>query len=111
MFLEDQLKILRQMVFDNLLRNASKFAEGKVIVTISVRSEGDKISITVNDNGPGIPKEIQSDLFKKGVSTTGGGHGLYLTKKVIEGYGGTIQYNKDDRETGTSFTILLPSKS
>ena len=98
------------MVFDNLLRNAAKFAKNKVTVKISVKSNEDQIFITVSDNGPGIPREIRADLFKKGVSTTGGGHGLYLTRKVIEGYGGTIQYNQDDSSTGTTFTIVLPSK-
>ncbi len=98
------------IVFDNLLRNAAKFAENKVTVQISVRKKDNQISITVSDNGPGIPREIQSGLFKKGTSTSGGGYGLYLTKKVIEGYGGTIQHNQDDAKRGTSFTILLPSK-
>jgi len=99
------------MVFDNLLRNAAKFAEGDVTVIISVTSKEDKISITISDDGPGIPKEIQGKLFEKGVSTTGGGHGLYLSRKVIEGYGGKIQYIREQERSGTSFVITLPTSS
>lgn len=98
------------MVFDNLLRNAAKFAKGDVVVTITVSRKNEQISIRVSDNGPGIPEEIKSRLFERGVSTTGGGHGLYLTRKVIENYGGKIEYIRDRDKVGTTFNITLPSK-
>ncbi len=98
------------LVFDNLMRNAAEHADNKVILTIIVARENDWVHITVSDNGPGIPKEIRSKLFQKGVSTTGGGFGLYLTKKVIEGYGGQIEYIPNDEVPGTTFHIQLPGK-
>ncbi|TFG32601.1 PAS domain S-box protein [Candidatus Thorarchaeota archaeon] len=98
------------MVFDNLLRNAARFAEKNVTVTITVSRNENGISIIVSDDGPGIPNEIQLRLFEKGASTTGGGHGLYLTKKVIESYGGKINYVQNMNQTGTCFHILLPAK-
>ena len=96
------------MIFDNLFRNSAKFAEKDVKVTIEVTSQDDYVYITISDDGPGISEEIQSKLFEKGASTTGGGYGLYLTRRVVEGYGGTIEYINDKRHTGATFRIILP---
>ncbi len=98
------------MVFDNILRNSAKYSEKDVKVTIEVTSEDDFVFITMCDDGPGVSKDIQSKLFEKGASTTGGGYGLYLTKKVIEGYGGKIEYIHDKEQTGATFRISLPCK-
>lgn len=98
------------MVFDNLLRNSAKFSEKDVSVTITITSKDDKITIKFSDNGPGVPQEIRSRLFMKGVSTTGGGHGLYLTQKVIDSYGGSIEYVQEDNQRGATFVIILPAK-
>lgn len=98
------------MVFDNLLRNSAEYAEKDVTVTIEIVSEDDFIHITLSDDGPGVSKKIEPRIFEKGASTTGGGFGLYLTKKVVEGYGGTIEYIQDKGRKGASFRIVLPSK-
>lgn len=98
------------MIFDNLFRNSAKFAEKDVTVTIEVTSKDDYVYITIRDDGPGISKEIQSKLFEKGASTTGGGYGLYLIKKVVEGYGGKIEYIADNKRTGATFRIAIPCK-
>lgn len=94
------------IVFDNLLRNSAEYSEGDVSVTIEVSQEGSDVQTIIRDDGPGIPEEILPDLFEKGTSTTGGGFGLYLSKKVVEGYGGSIELIKEDR--GTAYRILLP---
>ena len=98
------------MVFDNLMRNSAKYAEKKVILTIDLTNENDFVYITMHDDGPGVSKEIESKLFEKGASTTGGGFGLYLTKKVVEGYGGTIEYIPNKKQSGATFRIKLPVK-
>lgn len=98
------------IVFDNLMRNSAEYAEKDVTLSIEITNEDDIIRITLNDDGPGISKEVESKLFEKGASTSGGGLGLYLTKKVIEGYGGKIEYIPSKNEKGTTFRIELPSK-
>ncbi len=98
------------MVFDNLMRNSAEYAEKDVTLTIELTSDDDFVFITVSDDGPGLSKEIESRVFEKGASTTGGGFGLYLTKKVVEGYGGKIEYISDKKRPGTTFRIQLPSK-
>ncbi|MBN2229519.1 MAG: PAS domain S-box protein [Candidatus Thorarchaeota archaeon] len=98
------------LVFDNLFRNAAEFSDKAVLITINVSRIDDMIRIEVHDNGPGIPDEIRPKLFNKGASTTGGGYGLYLSKKVIEGYGGTIGLMQREGMKGASFEIKLPAK-
>ena len=94
------------IVFDNLLRNSAAFSEGDVAVVIEVSQEEGNVQTIISDNGPGIPEEIRPSLFEKGASTTGGGFGLYLSKKVVEGYGGSIELIANDQ--GTAYRILLP---
>ena len=98
---------LVSIVFDNLLRNAAEYSEDKVTVEIEVSRNDQNLEVIVRDNGPGIPEEIRSNLFEKGVSTTGSGYGLYLSKKVVEGYGGSIELIESDN--GTTYRILLPA--
>jgi PAS domain S-box-containing protein len=98
---------LLPMVFDNLMRNSAEFAGGNAEVTIEVSREGDTIVILFTDAGPGIPEIVKPKLFDKGASTTGGGYGLYLSRKVIEAYGGSMSLVSHDGE-GAAFRIILP---
>lgn len=95
------------IVFDNLLRNSAEFSEGDVVVVIEVSQEGGNAQIIISDNGPGIPEEIQPSLFEKGASTTGGGFGLYLSRRVVEGYEGSIELIENGE--GTAYRILIPT--
>jgi PAS domain S-box-containing protein len=98
---------LISIVFDNLLRNSAEYSEGDVSVVIEVSQVDGTIQTIISDDGPGIPIDIQSSLFEKGASTTGSGFGLYLSKKVVEGYGGSIELIEKDQ--GTAYRILLPA--
>jgi PAS domain S-box-containing protein len=108
----DELRLvsarLLPMVFDNLLRNAAEYSKGKARALIEVRRQGDSIEVVFSDAGPGIPEEVKSRLFDKGASTTGGGYGLYLSRRVVEAYNGTMELI-ESRLGGASFRILLPS--
>lgn len=95
-------------VFDNLFRNVVEHAGSRSKIIINSKIENNRAIIEFSDNGPGIDQEIMKKLFQKGVSTTGGGYGLYLSKKIIESYEGTIDVVNEDKE-GTTIRIVLPS--
>ncbi|NHI82787.1 MAG: sensor histidine kinase [Candidatus Thorarchaeota archaeon] len=99
---------LLPLVFDNLLRNAEVYAGNHPTVTISISKQDDTLRVVVADDGPGVAKEIRGALFQKGVSTRGGGLGLYLSRRVLETMGGSIELIDSDIRRGASFEILLP---
>lgn len=109
----DQLKRTRvisgrllSMCFANLFRNSIQHVSGPVIINISIEKDEDGIVILVKDNGPGIDQAIRDRIFQKGISTRGGGMGLYLTRQVLKAYGGSIELL--DSDVGALFKIILP---
>jgi len=99
---------LLPMVFENLFRNASVHAGENCTVDVTVSRNGNSAEILVSDNGPGVSKKVQSRLFQKGVSTKGGGLGLYLSKQIVEAMGGSIELVDPKPRMGAVFRILLP---
>jgi signal transduction histidine kinase len=81
---------LLERILVNLLVNADRHnAEGGTI-TVTARSEGHQLTVTVDDEGPGIPdasKERVFDLFAHGTDT-GHGVGLYLVRRFAQLHGG-----------------------
>lgn len=100
----------------NLLSNASKYnkAGGKVGIELS-RDEANGIAcIIVKDNGPGIPKEAQKDLFKRfyegdyrKFNTIGTGIGLSLVRDLVVLHHGAISVESETGE-GTAFKVQFP---
>ena len=106
---------LRQ-VFDNLIGNSIKFApENKGRIETGWMKENNNLVFYVKDNGIGIPKEKQKELFQKFYqidtserrSVTGTGLGLAISKGIVEKLGGTISVESDGK-TGTTFYIKFP---
>ena len=91
-------------VFTNLIGNAVKFGGSAVEVTIRVEESGDELLVSVEDTGPGIPDETKEAVFmrfgKNMNQKSGQGLGLYITRMLIERYGGQIRV--DDRVPGRS---------
>jgi signal transduction histidine kinase/CheY-like chemotaxis protein len=81
-------------IFANLIGNSVKFCGENGEITISVGEQEDDILITVADNGPGIPDDMKPqvfDRFRKGKSKKSGkGLGLFITRHLVERYGGRI---------------------
>ena len=106
---------LMQRVLQNLVGNAVKFTpEGgcvQVAATVPAEfTEPPTVSISIRDNGPGIPLEIQSQLFQKfvtgGQQEHGSGLGLAFCKLAIEAHGQRIWVESTAGE-GTTFTFTL----
>ncbi|HEY2384218.1 MAG TPA: ATP-binding protein [Terriglobia bacterium] len=97
----------------NLLSNAIKFGEGKPIA-ITVREQQGRSVLRVQDHGIGIQPEMLSRLFKpfeRGVSTRnygGLGLGLFISRTIVEGLGGTLKVESRPKE-GTTFSVELPN--
>lgn len=118
----DKLQLKR--AFDNIVNNSLKHnPEG---TTIFVKVHGDEqqsdhsfIQITISDNGVGIPPEMVKKIFEPFVvgddsrnSRQGSGLGLSISKKIIEGHGGSITLEPSEISGySTSFKILIPLKS
>jgi HD-like signal output (HDOD) protein/signal transduction histidine kinase len=101
---------LKQVVI-NLLRNASEAMPEGGNVRIESRFQAGEptcIEISVSDEGPGIPPEIQGRLFEPFVSSKGHeGLGLSIAFSIVKELGGAIAYVTSP-EKGTTFTVRLP---
>ena len=99
---------LLPMVFENLLRNSAEHAGPEAHVNVEITRQNGSVLITISDDGPGIPKDIRSKIFQRGISTKGGGLGLYLTREIIKTCGGTIELMDSGEDQGAVFEIHLP---
>ena len=99
----------------NLLKNAAEALHEGGTITITTRetvSSGVRhyAEICVHDNGPGIDREIQRQLFSPVKSTKGDGHaglGLSIVKEMVNDIEGQIHCHSSE-ESGTSFSLLIP---
>jgi two-component system C4-dicarboxylate transport sensor histidine kinase DctB len=103
-------RIRLEQVLINLLQNAleavaPKAGEGRVEVTTS--TDAGMVTVTVADNGPGIPPEIRKGLFTPFNTSkeSGLGLGLVISKDIVGDYGGRMEVASDGG--GTRFTVQL----
>jgi PAS domain S-box-containing protein len=83
------------VIFRNLISNAVKFGEQKAKVEISATAVGrDEVEVAVADTGPGIPDDLKGVIFARFQrgrgKKSGKGLGLYITRIIVERYGGRI---------------------
>jgi signal transduction histidine kinase len=105
----DSLLIKRVLI--NLVTNAVQAMPdgGKLTLTSKVHPQG-QVSVTVEDNGVGIPEEIKPQIFTPLFTTKprGQGFGLAVCKRVIEAHGGAISFESQEGK-GAKFTIQFPA--
>jgi PAS domain S-box-containing protein len=100
-------------VLANLVSNAQKYGEPPL--TITARTDNERVNIEVTDNGEGIPPEFVPHLFDRfSRATTGAarsqpgtGFGLYLARQLIEANHGRLDYHPN-QPTGSCFIVNLP---
>jgi signal transduction histidine kinase len=102
---------LRQLV-DNLISNAVKFSTTGGEVRVLARQDDGRVIVRVDDDGPGIPREEQEQIFEKfgravGSSKPGSGLGLFLARSFAEAHGGSLEVESRPGE-GSAFTLTIP---
>ncbi len=108
----------------NLIKNAGEAIETRIekgvslhlkpAIAISLADQGTQISVTISDNGIGLPQD-RAKLFEPYVTTRdkGTGLGLPIVKKIIEEHGGVLRLDDaeplgDTQRVGAAATIELP---
>jgi two-component system sensor histidine kinase/response regulator len=105
----DRARILQ--VFSNLLGNAIKFCGKGDTITVTARSAGGGVEISVTDSGPGIAAADLPMVFDAYWSATnnrhkGTGLGLYITKSIVEAHGMRI-WIESELGRGTTVFFML----
>jgi signal transduction histidine kinase len=94
----------------NILRNAIEAVsrDGKVILRVEKRPDG-AVALTVEDDGPGIGQDVQSNLFTPFTSTkeSGQGLGLVLVKEILTKHGFRFSL-KTEPDGWTRFLVTMP---
>ncbi len=119
--LPDELLLARMdarlivQVLINLVDNAVKYTPAGSTITVAARQQDGFAALSVTDNGPGIPPQLQShvfDMFYTGEHTVADsrrslGLGLALCKTIVDAHGGTITLT-DNIPHGCVFTFTVP---
>ncbi len=99
---------LRQLLL-NLLQNAEQACEGPGNIDVSIRQSAHRVSLTIADDGPGIPETDRQRVFEPFYSTKkdGSGLGLPLVQRFVTEAKGTVECEQNTPR-GTAFQIELP---
>lgn len=101
-------------VIGGLLHNATKYAPAGTAITVAVAKDGDRATVRIADEGPGVPKDDRERIFHpfvrgNGASAhaPGSGIGLYACRRLVEAQGGRLWYD-DANGHGAAFAFSLP---
>jgi len=104
--------VLIEWALEVLVKNAIDALSGRGgRIEVDVATTGGSARVMVRDDGPGVPAEIQTQLFEPGASTkTGGwGIGLALARRIVEQqHGGRVSYHAADQGQGSVFVLEFP---
>ena len=97
----------------NLMDNAIKHTPPGTTITAGLHIRGDRVLLTVADDGPGVAPELRDRLFERfvrGEGDRGGsfGLGLSIVRAVARAHGGSVTLTEPETGTGTIFAVELP---
>ncbi|MEN3031517.1 DUF4118 domain-containing protein [Chromobacterium amazonense] len=106
--------VLIERVLVNLLENAAKYTPPGSHIELAAQHDGARVRISVSDDGPGLPANMEHkafDKFSRGTpesTTPGVGLGLAICRAIIENHGGTIDAG-NLHPHGARFSFTLPA--
>jgi signal transduction histidine kinase len=103
-------------ILDNLINNGLTYSVRPPRLSITVSGEGDRAVARVADNGAGIPENERERVFDRFHranepafrSVPGTGLGLYISRRLAEGHGGSLVVESSTPGAGTTFALALP---
>lgn len=108
-----QLNQVFVILFENALLALEDADDARI--RVSGRLDGDTLELCVEDNGPGLPGELEATLFepfvtgrKRDGKRTGTGLGLAIARRIVERHGGAIVAGRSEEFGGAKFEIGLP---
>jgi PAS domain S-box-containing protein len=105
--------LVRQVLF-NIIKNAIEASPKGGQVEVAARVTESTLTLAVSDQGNGIAEQWHDRIFepsfttKKGLTTSGLGFGLSVTKNIVESMGGHLRFESKSPSQGTVFTIVVP---
>ncbi len=109
-FLGDENDLME--IFGNLLDNAFKHAQAKIITTVS--QENDQLILAIEDDGAGIDQAQHQDIFNRGKrldeTNQGQGIGLAIVQNIVDSYQGHIELSRSTMD-GAKFTMTFPIRT
>jgi len=106
-----------RVVVENLLANAIRYGGDQARITVSARTEGDVVLLSVSDNGRGVPDAELSRLFERffrgdrARTTRGTGLGLAIVKHVVTQAGGDVEARRGPGGMGLDVRCTFPRRS
>lgn len=105
-------RALAEVVY-NLIENAAKYSPIDTTVTLDAATHGDRVLISVNDEGSGIPADMREKVFDKFVRldrqhSEGLGLGLAIARGIVESQNGSIEIKDGVSGKGTRVVLTLP---
>jgi signal transduction histidine kinase len=100
-----------KQVFLNLMLNALEAVGEGGRLAVAAAERAGRVAVTFTDDGPGIPAETLRQLGNPFITTKarGSGLGLFLSRRLVQSAGGTLQI-KSEAGRGTTCTVLLPRR-
>ncbi|PTL82705.1 cell wall metabolism sensor histidine kinase WalK [Vitiosangium sp. GDMCC 1.1324] len=109
-----------EQVLTNLVDNAIKYSPGGGDIEVWVRSRGSLAEVSIRDQGMGIPRERQGQVFERfyrahaglGSDRGGMGIGLHLSEQILQRHGGRIWFESEEGKGSTfSFSLALAEQT
>lgn len=100
-------------IVENLISNAIKYTQLESVIKVTCKNAGDSITIQIQDNGIGIPKDEQDSIFDsffRGSNAEfqqGAGLSLFVVKNLVDHLNGTLTC-ESEIDKGATFTVTLP---
>ena len=99
-----------KLIFTNLIENAIRYANGQVAV--SIKAYANEVEVVVADNGPGIPKDLEADIFKPFIrgnqsDKQGFGLGLAIVKRIADWHQVKLTVGKSETLGGAEIALTV----